>query len=687
MLYQISNGAVAFGDDVILHSIDFEIRNTEKIAIVGRNGCGKTTLLKLISGEVEMEKLDSDESAFIAKAGNPEIGYLKQIAFDDPDVTLEQEVRKCFVKMDERKAELARAAAELEHDYSDEKVARYTAMEEAFKDDGGYYYEKEYEVMIRKFGFSDDERKKPIRDFSGGQQTKIAFIKLLLSKPDILLLDEPTNHLDVTTIEWLEGYLKSYPKAVVVVSHDRMFLDNVVDVVYEIEYGTARRYPGNYTNFIARKKENYDKQMKDHIAQQKEIERLQRMVTRFKGKPTKTAMAQSKQKAIDRMVIIEAPDKYDNKTFHANFQPEKETGNDVLYTSELAIGYDHPLSVVSLDLKRGEKLGILGGNGLGKSTFLKTIVGKIPALSGEYRFGTNVQIGYFDQQMAMYTSNKTVLDDFWDEYPNLTETEARNALGAFLFSGEDVFKNVNMLSGGEKVRLALCKILKTRPNVLVLDEPTNHMDIVGKETLESMLKDYKGTLIFVSHDRYFVKKVATQLLVFEDGTTNLYQFGYEQYQEKLDREALESKNVYRGNAIFGGAISQNGSSQTGGSQTGSDANRSTSQTAVAGNVGESTNANSAAQAGGMAVSSTGKAYYNPGKERSKIQKKVKKAEEDLAVKEAKLDELKAELMKPEYQSSYSKLTEIQNEIDALEEEILIDMEAWEELSSQLEALG
>jgi ATP-binding cassette subfamily F protein 3 len=682
MLYQISNGAVAFGDDVILHSIDFEIRNTEKIAIVGRNGCGKTTLLKLISGEVEMEKLDSDESAFIAKAGNPEIGYLKQIAFDDPDVTLEQEVRKCFVKMDERKAELARAAAELEHDYSDEKVARYTAMEEAFKDDGGYYYEKEYEVMIRKFGFSDDERKKPIRDFSGGQQTKIAFIKLLLSKPDILLLDEPTNHLDVTTIEWLEGYLKSYPKAVVVVSHDRMFLDNVVDVVYEIEYGTARRYPGNYTNFIARKKENYDKQMKDHIAQQKEIERLQRMVTRFKGKPTKTSMAQSKQKAIDRMVIIEAPDKYDNKTFHANFQPEKETGNDVLYTSELAIGYDHPLSVVSLDLKRGEKLGILGGNGLGKSTFLKTIVGKIPALSGEYRFGTNVQIGYFDQQMAMYTSNKTVLDDFWDEYPNLTETEARNALGAFLFSGEDVFKNVNMLSGGEKVRLALCKILKTRPNVLVLDEPTNHMDIVGKETLESMLKDYKGTLIFVSHDRYFVKKVATQLLVFEDGTTNLYQFGYEQYQEKLDREAEENKNVYRGNAIFGGAISQNGSSQTG-----SDANRSTPQTGAAGNVGESTNANSAAQAGGMAVSSTGKAYYNPGKERSKIQKKVKKAEEDLAVKEAKLDELKAELMKPEYQSSYSKLTEIQNEIDALEEEIIIDMEAWEELSSQLEALG
>lgn len=666
MRYQIRHALVQYGAETIIEDVNFEIHDHEKVAIVGRNGCGKTTLLKLISGEVDMEKLDSDESAFIAKAGNPEIGYLKQIAFDDPEVTLEQEVRKCFVKMDQRKAELERAAAELEHDYSDEKVARYTAMEEAFKDDGGYYYEKEFEVMIRKFGFSDEERKKPIRDFSGGQQTKIAFIKLLLSKPDILLLDEPTNHLDVTTIEWLEGYLKSYPKAVVVVSHDRMFLDNVVDVVYEIEYGTARRYPGNYTNFVERKKENYDKQMKDHIAQQKEIERLQRIVTRFKGKPTKTSMAQSKQKAIDRMVIIEAPDKYDNKTFHANFQPEKETGNDVLYTTDLAIGYDHPLSVVSLDLKKGEKLGILGGNGLGKSTFLKTIVGKIPALSGDYRFGTNVQIGYFDQQMAMYNSNKTVLDDFWDEYPNLTETEARNALGAFLFSGEDVFKNVNMLSGGEKVRLALCKILKTRPNVLVLDEPTNHMDIVGKETLESMLKDYTGTLIFVSHDRYFVKKVATQLLVFEDGTTNLYQFGYEQYQEKLDREAEESRNVYRGNAVFGGVISQNGGN---GAESGNTASGNAD-----GDAGTSGSGNSA------------KAYYNPGKERSKVQKKVKKAEEDLAVKEEKLDELKEELLRPEYQSSYSKLTEIQNQIDALEEEILEDMEAWEELSSQLEAL-
>lgn len=648
MLYTIQNGAVAFADNVILHDINFEIRNTEKIAIVGRNGCGKTTLLKLISGEVPLEKEDSDEDVFIAKAGNPQIGYLKQIAFTDTSITLEQEIRKSFEPMIRQRQLLEDAAKELETNHSDEMVHRYTRMEEEFREQGGYYFEKEYDVLIKKFGFSEEERKKPLRDFSGGQQTKIAFIKLLLSKPDILLLDEPTNHLDVTTIEWLEGYLKNYPKAVVVVSHDRMFLDNVVDVVYEIEYGATKRYPGNYTDFVARKKENYEKQLKDHTAQQKEIERLQRMVDRFKNKPTKVSMARSKQKAIEHMKIIEAPDKYDNRTFHAHFQPAKETGNDVLFVSNLEIGYEHALSTVSLDLKKGDKLGILGGNGLGKSTFLKTIVGKIPALSGDYKYGVHVEIGYFDQQMALYSSDKTVLDDFWDEFPSLPETEVRNALGAFLFTGDDVFKKIDMLSGGEKVRLALCKILKRRPNVLILDEPTNHMDIVGKETLESMLKDFKGTLIFVSHDRYFVKKVANKLLVFEDGTTNLYQFGYEEYQEKLDREAEASLNEYKGNTFFGGAISQNG--QTASSE------------------------------------STKKPYYNPGKERSKIEKKVQKAEELLTLKEAELDALKEELLKPEYQSSYSKLTEIQEAIDAKEAEIMAAMEEWENLSLQLEEM-
>ena len=654
MLYQISNGVVAFGDDVILYDIQFEIRNTEKIAVVGRNGCGKTTLLKLIAGEVELDISDDNPNAAISKAGNPEIGYLKQIAFDDPDITLEQEVRKCVEPMIRRKEQLEQLAHELETNHSEEMVARYTTLEEAFREDGGYYFEKEYEVMIRKFGFSEEERRKPIRDFSGGQQTKIAFIKLLLSKPDILLLDEPTNHLDVTTIEWLEGYLKTYPKAVVVVSHDRMFLDNIVDVVYEIEYGTAKRYPGNYTCFTQRKKENYEKQLKDYLAQQKEIARLQSMVDRFKGHPTKVSMARSKQKAIEHMELIERPDRYDNRTFHANFQPLKETGNDVLFVTNLKIGYDRPLSTVNLALKKGDKLGILGGNGLGKSTFLKTIVDKIPALAGEYSYGVNVQIGYFDQQMALYSSNKTVLQDYWDEFPNLTETEVRNALGAFLFTGEDVFKNIDMLSGGEKVRLALCKILKRRPNVLVLDEPTNHMDIVGKETLENMLKAYTGTLIFVSHDRYFVKQVASQLLVFEDGTTNLYRFGYEEYQEKLDRDQAAAADAgYQKVEIFGGAISQNGA---------------------------------AVQTSAAPSAQTARKSYNFGKEKARLEKKVARAEEKLMEKEEELDRLKAELLKPEYQSSYSKLTEIQNAIDEMEEAVLADMEEWESLSSELEEL-
>ncbi len=651
MLYQINNGAVAFADDVILHNVFFEIRNTEKIAVVGRNGCGKTTLLKLIAGEVELEKRDSDEDVFIASAGNPQIGYLKQIAFEDPSISLEQEIRKVFAPMERRKAELEAAAKKLETDYSDEKVRRYTEMEEAFQNDGGYYFEKEYDVLLRKFGFSEEEQKKPLRDFSGGQQTKIAFIKLLLSKPDILLLDEPTNHLDITTIEWLEGYLKNYPKAVVVVSHDRMFLDNIADVVYEIEYGSVRRYPGNYTNFVARKKENYEKQQKDYLAQQKEIERLQRMVDRFKNKPTKVSMARSKQKMIEHMERIESPDRFDTRTFHANFQPVQESGKDVLLVHKLQIGYDRPLSEISLEMKKGEKLGILGGNGLGKSTFLKTLVGQIPPLSGEYGFGTNVQIGYFDQQMAMYQSDKTVLEDYWDEFPNLTETEARSALGAFLFTQEDVFKQISMLSGGEKVRLALCKIFKRRPNVLILDEPTNHMDIVGKETLESMLKDYTGTLLFVSHDRYFVKKVADRLLVFEDGTANLYQFGFEEYQKKLDEEAAALENSYKGNPVFGGLISQNG------------ANLQPKE------------------------KQPKKAYYNPGKERSRLGKKVQQAEESLAEKEARLEELKAEYLRPEYQSSYSKLTELQNEIERMEAEVLSDMEKWEELSLKLEELS
>lgn len=642
MLYQIANGAVRFADKTVLEHINFEIRNTEKIAVVGRNGCGKTTLLKLIAGEIDLDKRDSDEDIFIAKAGNPEIAYLRQIAFDDSNLSMEKEIRKVFAPIEKMRDELEQRAKALEVSYSEKDVKTYTNMQEHFESIGGYFYEKEYEMLIQKFGFSEEDKKKPLNEFSGGQQTKIAFIKLLLSKPDILLLDEPTNHLDVETIEWLETYIKNYPKAVVVVSHDRMFLDKVADVVYEIEYHTAKRYPGNYTDFVVRKKENYEKQMKDYTLQQKEIKRLEMIVEKFKNKPTKVAMTRSKLKAIEHMDKVEKPDKYDSKTFHAHFQPEVVTGNDVLLVQDLQIGYDKPLSTVTIDIKKGDKIGILGGNGLGKSTFLKTIVEQIPALGGSFRYGTNVQIGYFDQQMAQYKSKKTVLDDFWDEFPELIQTEVRNMLGAFLFSGDDVFKTVDMLSGGEKVRLALCKIFKRRPNVLILDEPTNHMDIVGKETLESMLKEYEGTVIFVSHDRYFIKQVSNRLLFFEAGLTTEYQFGYEQYLEAQEKKRMEEEERER----------------------------------------QRTFAKKSVQTEGVKKA---KKYYNPGKEKSKLERKLKKIEERLEEKEAQLEHWKQELQKPENQSDYVKLGEIQEQIDTLEMEVLADMEEWEQVSSELEA--
>ncbi|MBO4617062.1 MAG: ABC-F family ATP-binding cassette domain-containing protein [Lachnospiraceae bacterium] len=643
MIYQIHNGAVMYGGDTILSGINFEIKNNrEKIAVVGRNGCGKTTLLKLITGEVDLAKRDSDEDIYIAKTGNPRIGYLKQMAFADDTVTLETEVKKVFEPIRAMQRTMDDMVTRMQTDHSEKLLEQYTRLQEQFNYIGGYYYEKEYEIVLKKFGFTDEDKKKPLSDFSGGQRTKIAFVKLLLEKPDILLLDEPTNHLDIETVEWLEGYLKDYPRAIVLVSHDRMFLDNIVETVYEIEYGKMTRYSGNYTKFIELKKEAYEKQKKDYEAQQKEIKRLRDWVEQWKNTPTKVAAARSKLKAIEHMEIVEAPDRYDTKSFKASFVPLRETGKDVLFVKDLGIGYDKLLETVNLDMKKGEKIGIIGGNGIGKSTFLKTLVGTVEPLSGEFKYGVNVDVGYFDQQMAQYTSDKTVIDDYWDMFPNLTETEVRSDLGAFLLRGDDVFKQVSMLSGGERVRLALCKIFKTGPNFLILDEPTNHMDIVGKETLESMLKDFAGSVIFVSHDRYFVKKVASRLLEFTSDGVKTYNFGYEEYEEK----------------------------RNGGNDSKIDFGASKKQEAVTEQPKSSQNA-----------------YNNPGKERSKIQKKMEKLEEQIAGLEDTIAAKKDELQNPEYASNYSKLTEIQGEIDAAEENLLTLMDEWGELDKSLSELG
>lgn len=638
MQYRIQNGGVQFGANVILENINFDIKNTEKIAVVGRNGCGKTTLLKLIAGEVELAKRDSDEDIFISKTGNPVIGYLKQMAFDDQSISMEDEVRKVFAPLILMKQDMEEKRKLMEEDPSEQNIKMFTALQDRFTYLGGYYYEKEYEVVLKQFGFSQEDKKKKLSEFSGGQQTKIAFVKMLLSKPDILLLDEPTNHLDILTTMWLEEYLKDYNRAVVIVSHDRMFMDHIADIVYEIEHKTATRYVGNYSQFIERKRLNYEKQQKDYEAQQKEIARLNELIDRFKNKPTKVAMTRSKLKQIEHMVKIEAPDKYDDKTFHASFQPSVETGKDVLSIRSLTIGYDAPLATISMELKKGKKYGIIGGNGIGKSTLLKTLIGQIPALGGEYQYGPKVEIGYFDQKMAQYTSDKQVIDDYWDEFPTLTQTEVRNELAAFLFSGDDVFKNVNMLSGGEKVRLALCKIFKRRPNVLLLDEPTNHMDILGKETLERMLDNYAGTLIFVSHDRYFVRRLADELLVFEEGHTEHYAYGYEEYVEKhaIRNENFKQK-VLEPEKEIKKEIPDNSTEEK-------------------------------------------LKSYNPGKEESKRRRKVEKLEGQIAECEERMEQMKLELLNPAYASDYGKLQEIQNQIDTDEEKLYELMEQWEEFA-------
>ena len=514
MNFKITNGSVEYGAETILEEINIEIKDKEKIAIIGRNGAGKSTLLKAIINNDLLTQGTGEEKFNIYKEGNPVIGYLKQMEFEDDQITMIDEILKVYKPIINLEQKIEQIVEKMQTDKSEELAKEYSKAMDRYEFLDGYTYKKEYETAINKFGFSSEDKLKKISEFSGGQRTKIAFIKLLLSKPDILLLDEPTNHLDIETIEWLEQYLKNYSKSVVIVSHDRMFLNKIVNKVYEIEYGVTTAYSGNYTFFEEQKKINYEKQLKDYEYQQKEIKRLNDIVTRFKYKPTKAKMAMSKLKQIERMVKIEAPNKYDLTTFKTNFIIEKQSGKDVLFARDLEIGYDKTLQKISLNVYRGQKIGIIGENGIGKSTLLKTLVGIIPQISGEFEFGHNVQIGYFDQQMALLDSEKTVLEDFSEEFPNLTTTELRNSLAAFMFYGEDVFKKINMLSGGEKVRLQLCKILKKGPNLLILDEPTNHMDIIGKESLELLLKEYTGTIIFVSHDRFFVNKIADTLLIF-----------------------------------------------------------------------------------------------------------------------------------------------------------------------------
>lgn len=530
MQISIVNGCVEYDGEPILSEINFTLNDKEKVAIVGRNGCGKTTLLKALTGEVELVAGTGEGAFGFYKSGNPTLGKLRQSFDATEQKTMEEELLSAYAYIKDLEVKMNQALELLSKDGSEKNASVYAKLHEEYERLDGYTYQKEYLTGVYKFGFTNEDLHKKLCEFSGGQRTKIALLALLLSRPDVLLLDEPTNHLDLEAIEWLEEFLMSSKNAVVLVSHDRMFLDKIVNVVYEIEYGETHRYAGNYSSFLEQKQANYDKNMKDATAKKKEIDRLTALVERFRYKAHKAKMAQAKLKQIERMGKAEFPIGFDKSTFKASFVPAVETVEKAIVCEHLSFGYSTPFGEINTVVKKGEKLGILGHNGCGKSTLIKTMMGIVPPLSGVCRFGLHAEVGYFDQTMTQNYSSATVLQDFESAFPKLTDLEARTALGAFLFTGEDVFKTVGELSGGEKARLALCKIFKKKPNILILDEPTNHMDIIGKDTLEKMLANYEGTVVTVSHDRYFLSKICTRLAIFDENGFHLFDGTYKDYE-------------------------------------------------------------------------------------------------------------------------------------------------------------
>ena len=648
MRLQLRNITVKYENNVILDRINFEIRDSEKIAVVGRNGCGKTTLLKAITGEVETANLSSDEDSGIFLSGKQSIGCLKQVSFEDGSISVGDEIRKVFAPVFETEKRMHEIEDRLTG--QDEKLlGEYHNLQKKMESLSGYTWKQDMEIMFQSFGFALSDLERPIGTFSGGQQTKVAFIKLLLSRPDIMLLDEPTNHLDLPAIEWLEKYLKNYDKAVVIVSHDRMFLDNVTDVTYEIEYHHMKRYPGNYSAFVKQKELAYEKQEKDYEAQQKEIRRLTEWIEKWKNTPTKVAATRSKRMAIEHMVKVEKPQRFDTRTFKALFTPKCESYHDVLDVKKLVIGYDKPLAEVSFLLTKGERLAVIGENGKGKSTLLKTLIGEIPPLSGKARFGINVQFGYYDQQRAVVNDgdpNESILQNFWNAYPDLYREEVRSALGAFRFTGEDVEKAMGLLSGGEKVRLELCKMFYAKPNLLILDEPTNHMDIKGKEALEDMLKAYAGTVLFVSHDRYFIRQAATGILEFDTNGVRKYACSYDEYlaeKEKRDKGIITDGPAEK--------------------------KKAPAPVPTLDDVFDK------------------RTYYNPGKIRSRLETQLSTLERKLSESEERAAELKMRLADPEIASDYKKLMELEEQLSQEEQEQETILERMLEAETELDELN
>jgi ATP-binding cassette subfamily F protein 3 len=613
MTLQLSRASKSFGADVLFENLSFEIKLNDKIAIIGRNGCGKTTLLKILAQELESDKGD------LFKPKDMTVGYLAQASFNNEEMVVEDYFLKLFQPLFVLEKKIAELAEILKHTSTDENLQLFSTLSEEYERLGGYIYKQEMMTMFTQFGFIEEDLKRKIGEFSGGQKTRLAFVYLLLSKPDILLLDEPTNHLDMSTIEWLETYLNHYEKALVFVSHDRMFIDHVAKTIVEMEYGELTTYHGNYASYQAQKALNQEKQLSAFKRQQKDIERLEALIEKFRYKKNKAKFAQSKIKYLDKLEKIDAP-KEDKRNFMARFFAKNRGGKQVLLVKDLEIGYHERLAKINLELIHGNHCAVVGPNGHGKSTFLKTLLGKIPALGGEYLFGHQIDIGYFDQEQIEYKSNQTILEDLWDAYPDMTQTEIRTVLGSFLFTSDEVFKEVNVLSGGEKVRLALAKLMLKGSNLLILDEPTNHLDIPGKEALEKSLSDYEGTILFVSHDRYFVNKMAKGILSIENGQADYYQVG----DPIVDKVGVVQKNEKE-------------------------------------------------------VKSNSKSNQSA----SRINKQILKLEESIALKEEELAIAREKRFDPHYYHDYQNMKDLDESIDEIHNEINRLMKEWESLHELL----
>lgn len=640
ILLQANQVARHFGADVLFQNIHLEISTGARIALVGRNGAGKSTLLKIIAG------LEAPDEGAITKNKTATLGYLAQDTGLSSNETVWNEMLKAFAevrKMEQRMRELEIAISEgvPETPAYDSFLKEYDRLQHEFSDKNGYGYENEIRSVLHGFKFDPSFYEQTIDTLSGGQRTRLALARMLLQHPDILILDEPTNHLDIETLSWLENYLQGYTGALLIVSHDRYFLDKVVTEVYELSRQKMRHYKGNYSKYLDLKAEQLASDWKAYEKQQTEIHKLEDFVARNLVRASTTKRAQSRRKALEKMDRLDRP-QGDEKQAHFLFHAEKPSGNVVLQVEDAAIGYDGEVlsEPINLDVRRQEAIALVGPNGIGKSTLLKSIIHQLPFIRGNQHLGTNVTIGYYDQGQADLHTNKTILAELWDEHPTLPEKEIRSALGAFLFSGEDVEKTIPLLSGGEKARVALAKLAMNQENFLILDEPTNHLDIDNKEVLENALIDYDGTLLFVSHDRYFINRIATKVVELSENGSKMYLGDYDYYLEKKQEEEEIAELLAK-----------------------------EEQTEIV-------------------ETPTSKSNYYQSKEQQKLMRslsrKITQVEEEMAQLDETIAQLEAEMVRPDVLDDHVKLNDLNQQLENArveQEEKLVD---WENLSIELE---